>query len=224
MKNFNEEAIKNFVEAKNHIEKTNQPFFMYCAYRAPHRPFSHIEEYDYTRPGSFIGKYGEQIREFDDRIGLMMKALEDLAIAENTFVMFTSDNGPDGSGFANQDYAGHVRFGTFRGKKASVYEGGHRVPFLVWWPKVSSFSNSALIFQKFIKGIDRSLWGSNYDLPVSQLDLFATFAEMIKYPLPGADKCTYAYDPKSYSGYIFFSIIKRGVVFLLPCYFEKPSL
>ena len=139
MKNFNEEAIKNFVEAKNHIEKTNQPFFMYCAYRAPHRPFSHIEEYDYARPGSFIGKYGEQIREFDDRIGLMMKALEDLAIADNTFVMFTSDNGPDGSGFANQDYAGHVRFGTFRGKKASVYEGGHRVPFLVWWPKVSSF-------------------------------------------------------------------------------------
>ena len=150
MKNFNEEAIKNFVEAKNHIEKTNQPFFMYCAYRAPHRPFSHIEEYNYARPGSFIGKYGEQIREFDDRIGLMMKALEDLAIAENTFVMFTSDNGPDGSGFANQDYAGHVRFGTFRGKKASVYEGGHRVPFLVWWPKVSSFSDSALIFQKVI--------------------------------------------------------------------------
>ena len=178
MKNFNEEAIKNFVEAKHHIEKTNQPFFMYCAYRAPHRPFSHIEQYDYTRPGSFIGKAGEQLREFDDRIGFMMKSLEDLNIADNTFVMFTSDNGPDGSGFANQDYAGHVRFGTFRGKKASVYEGGHRVPFLVWWPK----------------GIHPTIWGSNYDLPVSQLDLFSTFADMIKYPLPGGDKCTYGYD------------------------------
>ena len=181
MKTFNEEAIKNFVEAKHHVEKTNQPFFMYCAYRAPHRPFSHIEEYDYTRPGSFIGKAGEQLREFDDRIGLMMKTLEDLNLADNTFVMFTSDNGPDGSGFANQDYAGHVRFATFRGKKASVYEGGHRVPFLVWWPK----------------GINQEIWGSNYDLPVSQLDLFSTFADMIQYPLPTADKCTYAYDSES---------------------------
>ena len=181
LKTFNEESIKNFVEAKHHIEETNQPFFMYCAYRAPHRPFSHIENYDYTRPGGFIGKAGEQLREFDDRIGLMMNALEELKIADNTFVMFTSDNGPDGSGFANQDYAGHIRFGTFRGKKASVYEGGHRVPFLVWWPK----------------GIHQSLWGSNYDLPVSQLDLFATFADMIKYPLPGREQCTYAYDAVS---------------------------
>ena len=181
LKTFSEEAIKNFVEAKHHIEDTNQPFFMYCAYRAPHRPFSHIENYDYTRPGSFIGKAGEQLREFDDRIGLMMNALESMKIADNTFVMFTSDNGPDGSGFANQDYAGHIRFGTFRGKKASVYEGGHRVPFLVWWPK----------------GIHQSLWGSNYDLPVSQLDLFATFADMIKYPLPGREKCTYAFDSLS---------------------------
>ena len=74
-----------------------------------------IENYDYTPPGSFIGKVGKQLREFDDRIGLMMNALESLSIADNTFVMFTSDNDPDGSGFANQDYASHVRFGTFGG-------------------------------------------------------------------------------------------------------------
>ena len=61
--------------------QTNQPFFMYCAYRAPHRPFSHTKEYDYARPGGFIGKPGEQLREFDDRIGLMLKTLEDLNIA-----------------------------------------------------------------------------------------------------------------------------------------------
>ena len=152
LKNFNEEAMKYFVEAKHHIKKTNQPFFMYCAYRAPHRPFSHIEEYDYARPGGFTGKPGEQLREFDDRIGYMLKTLEDLNIADNTLIIFTSDNGPDGGAFQNQDFAGHVRFGTFRGKKASVYEGGHRVPFLMWWPN----------------GVDKSLWGSNYDLPVSQ--------------------------------------------------------
>ena len=181
LKSFNEEAIKYFVEAKHHVVETNQPFFMYCAYRAPHRPFSHIAEYDHVRPGGFIGKPGEQLREFDDRIGLMLKALEDLNLADNTLIVFTSDNGPDGGAFQNQDYAGHVRFGTFRGKKASVYEGGHRVPFLVWWPK----------------GISRSLWASNYDLPVSQQDLFATFAQIINYPLPKGDKCTYAFDAQS---------------------------
>ena len=82
----------------------------------------------------------------------MLRTLEELNIADNTMIIFTSDNGPDGGAFQNQDFAGHVRFGTFRGKKASVYEGGHRVPFLMWWPM----------------GVDKSLWGSNYDLPVSQ--------------------------------------------------------
>ena len=51
VKSFGEEAIMNFVVAKLHIiwtvlKKTNQPFFMYCAYRAPHQPFSHIKNYD----------------------------------------------------------------------------------------------------------------------------------------------------------------------------------
>ena len=59
-----------------------------------------------------------------------------------------------------------------RGKKASVYEGGHRVPFLSWWPK----------------GTHQSLWGTNFDLPVSQIDFFATFAEILNYPLPNGDQ------------------------------------
>ena len=64
-----------------------------------------------------------------------------------------------------------------RGKKASIYEGGHRVPFLSWWPL----------------GTHKALHGTNFDLPVGQVDLFATFADVLNYPLPKGDKCTYAY-------------------------------
>ena len=107
-----------------------------------------------------------------------MKRLQDLKVADNTFIVFTSDNGPDQGGLNLLNKMGHLRMVTMRGRKASVYEGGHRVPFLTWWPK----------------GIDRALHGSNYDLPVSQTDLFATFADIMKYPLPGGDKCTYGFD------------------------------
>ena len=73
---------------------------------------------------------------------------------------------------------GHMRMATMRGKKASVYEGGHRVPFLSWWPL----------------GTHRSNWGTNYDLPVGQVDLFGTFADIMNYPLPQGDKCIYAFN------------------------------
>merc|ERR1719454_1939804 len=71
-----------------------------------------------------------------------------------------------------------MRLSTLRGAKASGYEGGHRVPFLTWWPK----------------GIAKGLHGTNYDLPVSQTDFFATFADILDYPLPEGKDCIYGYD------------------------------
>ena len=52
------------------------------------------------------------------------------------------------------------------------------MPFLSWWPK----------------GTHRSNWGTNYDLPVGHIDLFATYADILGYPLPAGDKCIYAFD------------------------------
>jgi hypothetical protein len=80
--------------------------------------------------------------------------------------------------FFNANRFGHMRMTTMRGRKASVYEAGHRVPFLSWWPL----------------GIHKANWGKNYDLPVGQVDLFSTFADIMNYPLPGKDKCTYAFN------------------------------
>lgn len=111
-----------------------------------------------------------------------MKKLHELEIADNTIVIFTSDNGPDGGSgrgvFNMFNKYNHMRLGMMRGNKASIYEGGHRVPLLIWWPL----------------GTDLALQGTNFDLPVSQVDFFATFADILNYPLPGGEKCVYAYD------------------------------
>ena len=70
----------------------------------------------------------------DRHIGDVMKTLTDLKVADNTMVVFTTDNGPDRGAFAFINKKNHLRLGTMRGMKGSVYEGGHRVPFLYWWP------------------------------------------------------------------------------------------
>ena len=195
MKNFRDKAIDYITEHVNtsnpirpegetRIGSHNRPFFMYLSWRAPHRPMSHDWEFNPAEPFEHMpyvsnGKPGEQLGIFDEYIGDIMARLHELEIADNTVVVFTSDNGPDlGTLSSLLNKKGHLRMSTMRGKKASVYEGGHRVPFLVWWPN----------------GIHQSLYGTNYDLPVSQTDLFATFADIMDYPLPGGDKCIYAYD------------------------------
>lgn len=71
---------------------------MYLSFRAPHRPFSHnktFEEPDDHLPYRSLGKPTEQIGIFDTYVGQIMKTLQDLDIADNTLIFFTSDNGPD---------------------------------------------------------------------------------------------------------------------------------
>merc|ERR1719454_580220 len=155
----------NPITAVGEEKSGNRPFFMYLSWRAPHRPMSHDWKFNETDPTEHMpyvafGKPGEQLGIFDQYVGDVMRALELNDIAHNTLVLFTSDNGPDGAGFQMLGKLGHLRMSTLRGSKASVYEGGHRVPFLSWWPN----------------GIAKGLYGTNYDLPVSQTDFFATFA------------------------------------------------
>lgn len=174
---------KNPVKAEGENLETNQPFYLYLSFRAPHRPSSHNLTYDENNPTEHlphasIGKPGEQLGLFDEYIGNVMKALHDLEVADNTLIFFTSDNGPDQGAFNMANRYGHMRLTAMRGKKASVYEAGHRVPFLSWWPL----------------GTHRANWGTNYDLPVGQVDLFSTFADIMNYPLPGKEKCIYAFN------------------------------
>ena len=75
--------------------------------------------------------------ETDAVVGRVLEALEKSGVADNTLVVFTSDNGKAAyTGAAELEKLGHYPSGPLRGYKASVYEGGHREPFIVRWPGV----------------------------------------------------------------------------------------
>ena len=101
---------------------------MYMSFRAPHRPNSHSLDIDEDNPEEHmpylsLGKPAEQLKQFDQFIGNIMRELHRLQVADNTLVFFTSDNGPDQGAFNLFNRFGHLRMTTMRGKKASVYEG-----------------------------------------------------------------------------------------------------
>ena len=102
----------------------------------------------------------------DDFVGQIDQALKDKGLSENTILMVTSDNGcSKRADFPDLESKGHFASAQFRGSKSDIWEGGHRVPFLVKWPAVikpGSVSNDI----------------------VCQTDLIATCAEIVGKPLP----------------------------------------
>jgi arylsulfatase A-like enzyme len=117
--------------------KTKQPFFLYFPLTSPHYPVVPAPE--------FIGKtqageYGDFVHQTDWTIGQVLAALQRSGVAENTLVIFTSDNGPEITGevkpgvYDRVPQFGHRSSGTLRGAKRDAWEGGHRVPFIARWP------------------------------------------------------------------------------------------
>lgn len=127
-------------KAVDYIRQTHDtPFFLYLPYTAPHAPIVPAEE--------FIGKsgahrYGDFVVEVDWSVGEILRALEEFGHADNTLVIFTSDNGsPQRDGTNAQGRVGSVhKYGhhpshIYRGKKSDIWEGGHRIPFIARWPE-----------------------------------------------------------------------------------------
>ena len=112
--------------------KTQQPFFLYFPLPAPHTPILPTEEY--------IGKsgtnaYGDFVVMVDDMVGQVMQALEANEATSNTLFIFTSDNGcSPRADFPELAAVGHDPSYVYRGHKADIFEGGHRVPFIARWP------------------------------------------------------------------------------------------
>lgn len=158
--------------------RKDQPFFLYLALNSPHTPLNPGVEW---RGRSGLGTYGDFVMQTDAAVGEVLRAVDEAGLAEKTLVLFTSDNGcapyvGDSSGVdpmphSNDDIRGLEQRGHFpsagmRGYKSDLWEGGHRVPFLVRWPGVVAA-------------------GVRCGQLVSQVDVMATFAGLAGVALPG---------------------------------------
>ena len=168
------------------MAKGGQPFFLYMPLTGPHKPV--------TPHPRFVGKtglgpYGDFVMNVDDTVGQVLKALDETKLAENTLVMFTSDNGSFMYRVDDEDdhvktptkqqyhSKSHTANGPWRGTKADIWEGGHHVPFFARWPgKVKAGSQSAQV--------------------ITHTDLFATVAAIAGAKIPkGAAADSYSFLP-----------------------------
>jgi arylsulfatase A len=106
------------------------PLFLYMALPSPHTPWLPAEKFVGK---SDAGMYGAFVMTVDSIVGQVLKSLNKAGMSDNTLVMFSSDNGPVWYDKDTERF-GHQSVGPLRGIKASVWEGGHRVPFIARWP------------------------------------------------------------------------------------------
>ena len=130
-----------FREGMRFVEENKEkPFFLYLALNAPHGPYRVPPEwakpYQKNKDVPNHNFYG-MIANIDHNMGLLRKQLTELKLAENTILIFMTDNGTSsGAKFKGLDSEALVGFNAgMRGKKSSIYDGGHRVPFFIHWPK-----------------------------------------------------------------------------------------
>jgi arylsulfatase A-like enzyme len=143
--------------------KSGKPFFLYIPLTSPHTPILPTPEW---QGKSGLGAYGDFVMQTDAVVGKILAALDEHGLAANTLVVFTADNGcspqADTPGLEKQ---GHFASAQFRGYKADIWEGGHRVPFLARWPgKIKAASTSAQL--------------------ICHVDLLATCADLLSTKLP----------------------------------------
>ena len=119
-KRYNEEAV-NFIRSAG-----DKPFFLYLAHNLPHVPLFCSDDF---RGKSLRGLYGDVVEEIDHGVGMVLDALRQGGLAENTYVVFTSDNGP---WLTYDEHGGSA--GLLREGKGCTFEGGMREPCVMWWP------------------------------------------------------------------------------------------
>jgi len=168
-------------------DNAKRPFFLYFTPCAPH---THITPAAKFRGTSQAGLLGDHVQELDSHVGEILQTLEEMGVAENTLVIFTSDNGnspkdfkgtqnvnlnlADDSGGIRKKFKtakadakkmGHVTNGPWRDGKGTSFEGGHRVPMIVRWPGQ----------------VDA---GSTCSQTICLTDLFSTIADVVDAPMP----------------------------------------
>ena len=161
-----------FREGLRFVEQNKEkPFFLYLALNAPHGPYRVPPEWAAPYKGNkqvvnpnFYG----MIANIDHNMGMLRKRLDELGLAENTILIFMTDNGTS-AGAKTQGLDSEAIRGYnagMRGRKSSIYEGGHRVPFFIYWPKGG------------LTG------GQDVDTLAAHIDVLPTLAELCGIPVP----------------------------------------
>ncbi len=155
------ERAERFIQQQSAAQ---QPFLMYLPLTSPHTPLAVNEQWR-GRSG-LNSDYADLVMETDAVVGRVLDSLEHAGLTEDTLVIFTSDNGcASYIGVPPLEAQGHFPSGPFRDYKASVYEGGHRVPFVIRWPQAITP-------------------GTVCSQLVHQADVMATLADILQVPLP----------------------------------------
>jgi arylsulfatase A-like enzyme len=170
---FTEEAIEVIKGHSAGEEFKGSPLMLYLAYPAPHTPWLPSPEFEGK---SGAGMYGDFMMMVDEQIGMVLNALEEAGMSENTLLVFSSDNGPVWYD-VDVERLGHDSSGGLRGMKADAWEAGHRMPFIVRWPgrvEKKSVTEQTICFT----------------------DILATLAEVVGAELPeGAGPDSYSFLP-----------------------------
>ena len=159
---------------RNSNRNDNKPFFLYLPLTAPHTPWLPVDGY---KGKSKAGDYGDFVCMVDDMVGKVIETLKNKGVYDNTLIIFTSDNG---SHWKPEDIEKYNHYANYnrRGMKSDVWDGGHRIPFILHWS------------DKINKGYD-------IDKLVCTTDLFATFSDILGYK-PNLNEAEDSYSFYSY--------------------------
>lgn len=138
------------------LRDPDKPFFLFACFHEPHEPIASAEKFSDLYPSddpSYSAHHGN-VSQLDEGFGSLIETLEALGVRDETFIFFTSDNGP-----AITPMHPHGSAGPLRDKKGAIYEGGIRVPGIVQWPG-------------HVKA------GSTSDVPISGVDLLPTLCDI----------------------------------------------
>ncbi len=162
---LSERAVQYIESHARHAKSAtaSKPFFLYLPLTSPHTPIVPSVPW---RGKSGLGDYGDFVMQTDAVVGDVLAALEEHGLSENTLVIFSSDNGCSPAAGTNKlEKAGHFASERYRGYKSDIWDGGHRVPFIVRWPgKIAAGSSSSQL--------------------VCLTDFIATCAEILSQRLP----------------------------------------
>lgn len=142
--------------------QNDAPFFLYYAPHIPHSPHVPAKQF---QGKTEVGFYGDFVCELDWAVGQIVDALERNGLAENTLIIFSSDNGAERQAYGRIKEHDHRSSGNLRGVKRDLWEGGHRIPLIISWPGTL---DAGRVSDRF----------------VSQTDFFATLAHYMGVPLP----------------------------------------